>query len=130
MPVLRAPKAYRWADVGDIETAARTYLGEADAKPVAAAFRRRGAATDGAIRLTNLGLTFRADAIGRMLGIADVSLLNDFEAIALSVPHLAPADRVVIGPGAPGETGGTVAIAGPGTGFGVAGPRARPRARL
>ncbi len=57
------------------------------------------------------------------LGIENVRLINDFEAIALSVPLLEPADCLAIGGIAAPARGEreTFAIVGPGTGLGVAG---------
>jgi glucokinase len=46
-------------------------------------------------------------------------LLNDFEAVALSLPLLSPTDLVKIGPGRP-QTSAPRAVLGPGTGLGVA----------
>ncbi|GII77234.1 glucokinase [Sphaerisporangium rufum] len=54
------------------------------------------------------------------LGIPHVELLNDFEALALALPHL-PADGLA-GLGGPAPAPGMVkAVLGPGTGLGVAG---------
>lgn len=120
-PALRAVEQFASKDFPSIEDAARAYLTKTGAKPDCAVFAVAGPVKDGAIRLTNIGWHFSADGAARALGIARVALINDFEAVALSVPHLGAADVVAIGPGVPGEKGGTVAVAGPGTGFGVGG---------
>ena len=52
------------------------------------------------------------------LGVEDVILLNDFEALALALTALRPEDLVPIGGDAPTETGAKVVL-GPGTGLGV-----------
>lgn len=49
-----------------------------------------------------------------------VILFNDFEALALSLPGLGPADLVAVGDGLPPDAGTKVVI-GPGTGLGAAG---------
>src|SRR5262249_21563945 len=48
-----------------------------------------------------------------------VRIVNDFEAVALSLPYLTSADLVGIGGGRP-EAGAPMAVLGPGTGLGVA----------
>ena len=45
-------------------------------------------------------------------------MVNDFEAVALALPHLTDADRLQVGPGMP-RPGYPVAVLGPGTGLGV-----------
>lgn len=54
------------------------------------------------------------------LGIPRTVLLNDFEALAISLPHLAGDDLVPLG-GPPPTARLTKAVLGPGTGLGVAG---------
>ena len=49
----------------------------------------------------------------------DARIVNDFEAVAFSLPLLAAADVVAIGDGKP-EPGAPMAVLGPGTGLGVA----------
>ncbi|GII03682.1 glucokinase [Planobispora takensis] len=66
-------------------------------------------------RLTNAGWSGSV----RDLGIEHVELLNDFEALAASLPHLAGDDLVSLGGPEPGY--GVKAVLGPGTGMGVAG---------
>lgn len=120
-PALGDVKSFVSKDFAGIEDAARAYLAETGARPDCAVFAVAGPVKDGAIRLTNIGWHFSADGVARALGIARVVLINDFEAVALSVPHLGAGDLVVLGPDVPGEMGGTIAVAGPGTGFGVGG---------
>lgn len=67
-------------------------------------------------RLTNAGWSGSATE----LGIPHVELLNDFEALALSLPRLDPGDLTSLGGPAP-ATGMVKAVLGPGTGLGVAG---------
>ena len=52
------------------------------------------------------------------LGIAEVRVVNDFAALAWSLPHLAGADLHPLG-GGRGEAGAPMAVVGPGTGLGV-----------
>ena len=58
---------------------------------------------------------------GASFGFARVHLVNDFEAIAWSLPHLLGADLYALGGGRPVAAGAPVVVLGPGTGLGVAG---------
>jgi glucokinase len=120
-PALRQIRHFATKDFTRLEDAARLYLAEVGAKPDYAVLGVAGPVRDQTITLTNIGWHFGADGVGRALGIARVALINDFEAVALSIPHLGRTDRVVIGPAVDGEKGAPVAVAGPGTGFGVGG---------
>ncbi|HWA88842.1 MAG TPA: glucokinase [Rhizomicrobium sp.] len=115
----REAKKYPTRNFASMEEAARAYLDETGAKPEMAVLAVAGPVKDGAIHVTNLGWEFSERSVAKALGIARVKLINDFEAIALSLPHLAPEDKVAIGPAR--DAKGTIAVVGPGTGFGVAG---------
>jgi glucokinase len=52
-------------------------------------------------------------------GFSSIRLINDFEAVALSLPHLTGADVFPIG-GGQAQTGEPMVVLGPGTGFGAA----------
>jgi glucokinase len=76
------------------------------------------------VTLTNGPWSFSRSAVARALGVASLVLLNDFEALALSLPRLR-ADQIQAWPGTPAidPHGGhrMLAVVGPGTGLGVAG---------
>jgi glucokinase len=72
------------------------------------------------IHLTNSPWSFARHELCRTAGLKDVLVLNDFEALALSLPHLARAELHQIG-GAVTENHATKIVLGPGTGLGVAG---------
>lgn len=105
-------------DFASLADAAKAYLAKVDAKPARGAFAVAGPVGEAKVVLTNLGWSFSREELGASLGM-DVTMINDFEAIALAVPHFAASDLMTIGPEIDGE--GTVAIVGPGTGFGVGG---------
>src|SRR5262249_42043850 len=63
--------------------------------------------------------TISRPAAKAALGARSVLLLNDFEALALALPHLGDGDALAIGPGAP-DRNRPMAVIGPGTGLGVA----------
>jgi glucokinase len=52
-------------------------------------------------------------------GFSSIRLINDFEAVALSLPHLTARDVVPIG-GGEAQAGEPMVVLGPGTGFGAA----------
>jgi glucokinase len=71
------------------------------------------------VELTNGHWRFSRSALMQSLGVQDLRLLNDFEALALSLPHLQPAQ--LRAHGALPRAEGVLAVIGPGTGLGVAG---------
>jgi glucokinase len=89
---------------------------EGGVRPGAASLAIAGPVKGDTYRLTNAGW---AGSVAD-LGIPHVELLNDFEALAVSLPHLAGDDLTPLG--GPAPTAGMVkAVLGPGTGLGVAG---------
>lgn len=99
--------------------------------PRAAAFAVATAVGSDQIELTNSGWAFSRQAARGELGVDELLILNDFEALALSLPRLGPTQVRAIGPAiAPcrdAAARGALAVIGPGTGLGVAGlaPTAR-----
>jgi glucokinase len=73
-----------------------------------------------AIDLTNADWVVRPRDLVVSLGLEDVILLNDFEALALALPDLPPEALAPIGPAREGSGGTRIAV-GPGTGLGVGG---------
>jgi len=69
--------------------------------------------------LTNCPWTIDAPELCAAFGFAKVHLFNDFEATALSLPHLTAADLYPLG-GGEAISGAPMAVLGPGTGLGVA----------
>jgi glucokinase len=114
------------ADHARTELAVQTYLAE-EAKLQGAAYRapRRAAlavaTAVGAdeIAFTNSHWRFSCAGLQAALGLDRLLVLNDFEALALSLPRLAPAQLQPHG--ALPRAEGTLAVIGPGTGLGVGG---------
>lgn len=102
--------------------AAAAYLaGHPGVRPSAACLAVAGPVGGGTFHLTNAGWPVDTpDAVRDRLGIPHLQILNDFEALALALPRLAPDDLIPIGATAPTGSG-TLAVVGPGTGLGVAG---------
>ncbi|WP_433473118.1 glucokinase [Spirillospora sp. CA-142024] len=103
--------------------AAAAYLARyaPEAEPVAACLAVAGPVGDGTFHLTNAGWPrTSAEAVRTRLGLPHLEVVNDFEALALSLPRLGADDLVFIGDERP-AAGGPRAVVGPGTGLGVAG---------
>ena len=111
---------FAWAD-----DAIRHYLDEQSAgTPDVICLAAAGPVVDNTVQITNNHWTLSAADIAADFGIEAVRLLNDFEALAYSIPHLQADDSLAIGfpmnkplP----EDKFNVAIIGPGTGLGAAG---------
>jgi glucokinase len=73
-----------------------------------------------AIHLTNADWVVRPSDLLARLGLGDIVLLNDFEALALALTALRSRDVEPIGDGKP-EPAGPKVVLGPGTGLGMAG---------
>jgi glucokinase len=96
----------------------RAYLTDAGSKPEIAAVAVAGPITGGAVHFTNLPWSFSESELAG-LGFAQARLLNDFESLALATQHLGPRDFHTLGDVKQGDAGATVAVIGPGTGFGA-----------
>ncbi|MFM8768549.1 MAG: glucokinase [Rubrivivax sp.] len=106
--------------------AARAYLkslhrdsGSSTATPRRSAWALATALDGDWVELTNGHWCFSRSALMQSLGLEDLRLLNDFEALALSLPHLEPSQ--LRAHGALPQAQGMLAVIGPGTGLGVAG---------
>jgi glucokinase len=110
----------RCGDHPNLEAALGDYLGRLSATPDRAAIAVAGPVTGAEISLTNSTWSVAAPELCRRFSLDDVQLLNDFAALALSLPHLSAADLHQIGGTAPVEHAAK-AVLGPGTGLGVAG---------
>ena len=99
---------------------AAAYLHGLPVRPRLAALAIAAPVTEATIRFTNSPWSFSRRDLQAQLGLDALLLLNDFEALALSLPHLGRSQLHQIGGGAPLE-GAAKAVLGPGTGLGVAG---------
>ena len=105
--------------------AARAYLdslaqqlGDAYRPPHHAAFAVATAVAGDRIAFTNSHWAFLRTDVQAALGLRSLLMLNDFEALAMSLPCLGAAQVRSHGSLAP-QPGGTLAVVGPGTGLGV-----------
>ncbi len=72
------------------------------------------------VKMTNHHWSFSITALRTQLGLQQLRVLNDFTALALALPLLAPDETRQVG-GASGVAGSAVGLIGPGTGLGVSG---------
>ena len=104
--------------------AARAYLEEigktGPAAPNHGAFAVASPITGDRVKVTNHPWSFSIAAMRRSLGLTNLQVINDFTAIALSVPRLTAADRLKVG-GGEAAPDAPIAVLGPGTGLGVSG---------
>ncbi|WP_258869021.1 glucokinase [Alkalilimnicola ehrlichii] len=70
--------------------------------------------------MTNHVWSFSVAQVRQRLKLRELRVLNDFTALALSVPQLAPSELRQVGGGVP-VAGNPIAVIGPGTGLGVSG---------
>ncbi|MCG8381501.1 MAG: glucokinase [Gammaproteobacteria bacterium] len=72
------------------------------------------------IELTNHTWSFSISGLCQRLGLTECKVINDFTALALSIPLLAAEECCQIG-GGHSDSGSALAVIGPGTGLGVSG---------
>jgi glucokinase len=109
----------RCADHPSLEAALSDYLGALLSPPGLAAIAVAAPVTGGQVNMTNSTWSFAGEELCRKVGLEHIEVLNDFEALALSLPHLTAGELYQIGGGAPVEHAAK-AVLGPGTGLGVA----------
>ncbi len=73
-----------------------------------------------AVKMTNADWSFSIEAIRQQFGFEKLLMLNDFTALAMAVPRLAPHHIRQVG-GGKSHPEGVIAVIGPGTGLGVSG---------
>lgn len=120
-------RIFHCADFVTPDAAISRYLDDIGASaPDAVCFAAAGPIVDERVRFTNNPWTIAAAELRDTLGIERVRLLNDFEAIAYSIPFLAAGDTMPIGLPDPKPLTGRdfmVGVVGPGTGLGAVGLR-------
>ena len=110
----------RCAEHPNLEVALCDYIGRLKAPPVEASIAVAAPVTGADVKLTNSTWSFTAPGLCRKAGLARVHVLNDFEALALSLPYLTDGELHRVGGEAPLDHA-TKLVLGPGTGLGVAG---------
>lgn len=123
-PGFSRKKSFACADFETTVLAIRTYLEEVGSlEPDIICLAAAGPVIDNAVRLTNNNWTINAAELARELSGASVKLLNDFEAIAYSIPYLKEGDSMPLGlteTRTIDDQRYAYGIVGPGTGLGYA----------
>ena len=117
----RRPYRHRVLQTREFATLAAAiaaYLGEVDRKPRTAAIAVAAPITGDRVELTNAPWGFSVETLRRGLGFERLAMLNDFEALAWSLPALAGPSLRKIGRGR-AVPRMPKAVLGPGTGLGV-----------
>jgi glucokinase len=115
-------RSYRTLDFPDLGALCRQFLRETSTRPSdieAASFGVAGPVTGARAQLTNVPWVVDLDALRHEVPIPHAHLLNDLEALAWSVPVLAPDEVEVLHEGE-ADSGGNVALIAAGTGLGIA----------
>lgn len=116
---LEAQRTLQTRTYASLGEAGRVYLHETRARPDEACLAVAGPIDGDTVRLTNHSWEFSQRALANELGVERLRVINDFEAIALALPHLDASVLLPIG-GGTARTGHPLALLGPGTGLGVA----------
>lgn len=107
------------ADFPTFDAAIDAFLEDQKPQLTGAAFGFAGPVKDGRIQLLHRDWLVEKDKLKARLGISRVVMVNDFFAMARSAPELAVDDLHEISKGE-ADPRGSLAIGGPGTGFGLA----------
>jgi glucokinase len=116
------PQVFSCADFSCPTEAARAYLSRVAPaeRPTRAAFAVASAVLGDEVQMTNHAWRFSVNAVRNDLGLDRLDVVNDFTAVALSVPLLSRSDMIPVG-GGTADPSAPIAVLGPGTGLGVAG---------
>jgi len=118
---MTAPKTFAVADFASLAEAIEAYLAqEGGARPTHGALAVAAPIVGDAVSMINHPWSFSIAALGGRLALEHLSVLNDFVANALAIPHLAAGDVAKIGAGQP-AAGASIGVLGPGSGLGVSG---------
>ncbi|MDQ5907984.1 MAG: Glucokinase [Pseudomonadota bacterium] len=118
---LYAERTLACADFPGLIAAGQAFLQAAGGmRPRRAAVAVATAISGDQIQFTNSPWSFSIEAVRQELGLDQLTILNDFTALALALPWLAPEERRTVG-GGEAVHGAPIALIGPGTGLGVSG---------
>ena len=119
------PSIYLTADYPGLEAALTRFLDEAGHPPIAgvaacAAGPVEGIGDAARVAMTNCPWDVTVETLRKVTGVAKPRLMNDFAALALSIPGLSASELSPVGPARDAVAGEPVGILGAGTGLGVA----------
>ena len=113
-------RRYKNADYASLQHVIEAYLSEIGIRPPRAAIAVASPVNTDNIRLTNLSWSFNREDLRKALGFDELQLLNDFGAVAWSVPALTADHLMPLYVRNKSIQRGPVTVLGPGTGLGVA----------
>jgi glucokinase len=120
-PAMLAYRVYKCADFTSMDAVVRTFCDAFAIRPHRLALACAGFLLDGRVVNNNLQWPIVPADLQRTLGLNDVEVLNDFEALAYGTAYLdADSVQTLHHPLQPEAGHGPVVIVGPGTGLGVA----------
>jgi glucokinase len=127
MPGIEYEKTYQCAEFSGLVEAIQSFLDQPRLpSPEAICLAVAGPVVDGKVNFTNNPWTISVSELQKAFGMCSICLLNDFEAIAYSLPVISIDDLLPIGGQQPRPLDSsqfTVAAIGPGTGLGAVGLR-------
>lgn len=112
-------EVYAGKDYETFDAVLHDYLGQTGIRCSTACLAMAGPVKGQTGRLTNRAWEISAPSLMRDFQFSAVLLINDFTAMARSVPEMEPSAFETIVPGK-ASVGSPIIVAGPGTGFGVA----------
>jgi glucokinase len=114
-------RVLRCADHAGFVDVMRAYLDTLDGtRPQHAAVAIANPVEDDAVRMTNRDWAFSIREAQQALGLGTLLVINNFTALAMALPRLAPNERRSVGSGR-AQPHGAIGLIGPGTGLGVSG---------
>ena len=119
---LDEPQTLRTSDYDCLELAWREFERRCGCRlPQAAAIAIAGPVAGGIVRMTNNSWVVDTAQLKDRLGLSQISMLNDFGAVAHAAAQVPDSDFLHIsGPDRPLPASGTISVIGPGTGLGIA----------
>jgi len=117
-PVPQGQATFESDRYSGLEAVVQEFLAREQVSVERAVFGVAGPIVNGQVTATNLPWVIREESLRQTLGLSEAKLLNDLEATAYGVPHLAPGDLFVLNDAPPRS--GTKAVIAPGTGLGEA----------
>jgi len=113
---------YPSAEYETIADALQAYVAQLTcAKPLEAAIGIANPIVGDHVQMTNFRWSFSIEAVRQALGFRRLLFINDFTALALSLPSLEPEHLRRIGTSGVADPAGAIGLIGPGTGLGVSG---------
>ena len=119
-PVILHEQSLPAADFASLQHAAEHYLSGVHSQPKLAAIAVASPVSGDEIRLTNRAWSFSQRELKVALKLEELTVLNDFGAVAHAIAAFSEADRVVLYGDPNAELTGPISVIGPGTGLGVA----------